>query len=324
MQLFGFQEELNKLKKISVSDVTPVLIYGKAHTSKTTLGKTIAKSHFCTNEQGKPCGECKGCKRFDNGNEVDFLYIEDTENKNIITLEKVQLVKDFCLSKPIQNPTKVVMIKDFHKLNHVSQNALLKVLEEPVDFVKFIFTSSNIDFVLDTITSRVILFPMPSISQESLTNYIESHYPDIDDNKKDILKKYSNSIYLVNLFLNEESGFDDVRKSLFDFLLSIKNTDSFTLFTNKYFTENVENWDVIQLVLVSILLDAAYNTLNVENHLTNIDYSEQIQELSNSTTVEKIIHTVEEVVKLSGYLKMNLKQELILNNLSLTLIKCFK
>lgn len=323
MKLYGFQKELNKLPNLLKSNPNPILLFGKEHIGKTTLSNFVIKGFFC-DKGDLPCGECSSCRRFENHNEVDFLYIEDTEGKNQLKLEQVELIKEFCLTKPLQNEYKVIFVKDIHKFNLVSQNALLKTLEEPMEFVRFVFTSSNPDYILDTIKSRTIMFPIYAIDKEHIKEYIVDNYTGLSEEDLNVVLEYSNSIYDVNLLLNEELGFKELRQDIFNYLISIPSEKVFNIYNKSLFMDNIERWGIMKQTIINILFDVLYYKLDIQSYITNIDKTDEIKQLSIYARKDDLIKSIEEVQKLNEFMNMNLKKDLIMNNLSLALIRTFR
>jgi DNA polymerase-3 subunit delta' len=323
MKLYGYENEFNKLKQLVNKYSIPLLIYGNPHQGKTFLSSYLIKSLFCDlPEEQHPCNSCRSCKRFDHNNEVDFLVIENKDNKSTLTLEHVEQIKNFCISKPIQNPFKVIFVKDVHNFNIVSQNALLKTLEEPVDFVRFVFTSSNIEYVLDTIKSRSVMFPIYNVEPNYLNEYIEDNFPDCPN--KEIVLKYANTIYLIKQFLDKEKNFEQIRDQIFEYLTSIPESDIYTLFTKHFLENNLDNWDIVRFILTSIMMDILYVGLNVTDYVSNLDKMSEIKMLSNASEKESVIKIIESISQYNQYVQSNIKKDLIINNLILSVITGFQ
>lgn len=316
-KLIGYQEEFQKIRQLISEYPEPLLLSGEPHKGKTTLALTVIQSLFC--EYSNACGECKSCKRFLNQNEVDFLFI-DSES-NTLKLEDVTLIKEFCLSRSMHNRHKYILIKNIERFNDVSQNALLKTIEEPVDFVKFIFTSSYSSKLLPTIKSRCIELPIYSIERENLLEYL---YESTSKEKAEVIQHFCHSIYDVNVILDESSSFFTIRNKLMSYLLEIKNKELFYLFTDGEVIQHIENVDIFYNTLHKILMDIMYVHLGMHKLIVNVDSITNIEVISGYIDQDNLIHCIEDISKLYSYSRTNVKKELVLNNLMLTLIKYFK
>ncbi|HZK09669.1 MAG TPA: hypothetical protein VFD08_01240 [Clostridia bacterium] len=102
----------------------------------------------------------------------DFLFIEEKTN---IGVEEIKRVLQFVVEKPLYGKRKVLIINDAHKMNAQAQNKLLKTLEEPPDFLTFLFVSSAPGRLLDTIRSRVVEYPLKPHSEEEIYRALEGY-----------------------------------------------------------------------------------------------------------------------------------------------------
>ena len=109
---------------------------------------------------------------------VDLKILDLEEGKKNISIEQTRAIEDFTLSKPIERDLKVVLIKNADKLSIEAQNSLLKTLEEPASYMKFILESPRAKSLLSTIMSRCILIELGTSELVDLetsenTSYVE-------------------------------------------------------------------------------------------------------------------------------------------------------
>lgn len=102
----------------------------------------------------------------------DFLYLEE---KSTIGVEEIKKVLQFSLEKPLFGRRKVLLINDAHKMNPQAQNKLLKTLEEPPEFLTFLFVSAAPGRLLDTLRSRVVEYPLKPHSEEAIYEALEGY-----------------------------------------------------------------------------------------------------------------------------------------------------
>ena len=127
------------------------LFLGNDGIGKYMLAKTFARSVLCLNGGKDDNCTCKSCKCFDGDNHPDFHVIEEKE-KATIPVDKIRegLIYDASI-KPIISNRKVYIVRDAEKMNASGQNALLKTLEEPPEYVVIILITSNENMILTTI-----------------------------------------------------------------------------------------------------------------------------------------------------------------------------
>lgn len=149
------------------ADVTAVLLYGTAGAGQLDVAKALASAWLCTSptEEG-PCGSCAGCGAASREVHVDLLLVRPSGAGNQIRIHQITEVENppevvtpiqrFVGTPPLMAPHKVVILTDVHRLNNRAANALLKTLEEPHGYVRFILTTSEIGEVMPTIRSRCL------------------------------------------------------------------------------------------------------------------------------------------------------------------------
>ena len=128
------------------------LFTGPRGTGKTTSARIFAKALNC--ERGPcvdPCGECERCLSVDSGADVDVVEIDAASNTGV---ENIRDLREQAAYTPMRARFKVFIIDEVHMLSKGAFNALLKTLEEPPAHVKFLFATTELNKVPDTILSR--------------------------------------------------------------------------------------------------------------------------------------------------------------------------
>ena len=158
------------------------------------IAMLFAKSIMCENKTG--CNLCFACKQFNSNSHPDFFKIE----QNSIKVEDVNNLMNKLTTKPISSNHKVFVILNAENINEISQNKLLKSLEEPNASTIFILTTSKIDKLLPTVLSRLHKISVPKLNQDDLkliSNELKENNINID--------KYINSNINLTEILNFET-----------------------------------------------------------------------------------------------------------------------
>ena len=182
------------------------ILTGIRGVGKTTTARLIAKSLNCVGEDGngketiKPCLKCHHCIDIANGVDQDVIEFDAASNTGV---DAIRDIIDNVGYAPINARYKIYIIDEVHMLSTSAFNALLKTLEEPPPYVKFIFATTEIRKVPITILSRCIRFDLNRISSDVLAEHL------LDISKKEGFELQGKS---ANIIANSADG--SVRDSL--------------------------------------------------------------------------------------------------------------
>ncbi|PSV13798.1 DNA polymerase III subunit gamma/tau [Photobacterium leiognathi] len=142
------------------------LFSGTRGVGKTTIARIFAKGLNC--EEGitaTPCGKCATCREIDEGRFVDLLEIDAASRTKV---EDTRELLDNVQYKPARGRFKVYLIDEVHMLSRHSFNALLKTLEEPPEYVKFILATTDPQKLPVTILSRCLQFHLKHLDHQQI------------------------------------------------------------------------------------------------------------------------------------------------------------
>jgi len=153
-QIIGQPHIVNTLKSAIKSNrlAHAYLFAGPRGVGKTSCARILAKVLNCKNGPAlNPCQECASCKEIAQGHGLDVIEIDGASNRGI---DEIRALRENVKFSPVLGKFKIYIIDEVHMLTEPAFNALLKTLEEPPDFVKFIFATTHPDKIPATILSR--------------------------------------------------------------------------------------------------------------------------------------------------------------------------
>ena len=151
------------------------LFTGTRGVGKTTVSRILAKSLNCQGTDGKggitaePCGVCQACKDIDAGRFVDYTELDAASNRGV---DEIQSLLEQAVYKPVQGRFKVFMIDEVHMLTNTAFNAMLKTLEEPPEYLKFVLATTDPQKVPVTVLSRCLQFNLRPMAPETVFEHL--------------------------------------------------------------------------------------------------------------------------------------------------------
>ncbi len=220
------------------------LFTGIRGVGKTTIARIIAMGLNCETENkptANPCGICSNCKAILQDRYEDVLEIDAASNTGV---DDVREIISSLKYRPSKGSYKVFIIDEVHMLSNSAFNALLKTIEEPPSFIKFIFCTTEMQKIPITIVSRCQKYNLNRVTFAALCNYLENI---VELEKLDISKE------AIRVIARNSEG-------------SVR--DSLTILDQCILSFNNENIDVesvnqtLGLTSQSFLLDLYINIVN--------------------------------------------------------------
>ncbi len=291
-------------------------------TGKTSIARIFAKSINCLNPlDWNPCQKCEICQAFNENKLIDVIEIDAASHTWVDNIrdiiEKAQFV-------PNKAKYKVYIIDEVHMLSSWAFNALLKILEEPPSFVKFVLATTEIQKIPETILSRCQRYDFKNIDSEDIKNQLiyiaKKEKIKIDEDSLDFIVKNSSG-WLRNAIVSfeqyivwNEINYNNIVKNIWITEVSFLKWFLYNLVNKNFqiiddFEEIINNWKNIKLFYKDLI------------YLTRDEIIEKIKAWENSIELLKILEILDEtysktknsmdekITLLSGLLKVVYRDE---------------
>ena len=188
------------------------LFTGTRGIGKTTVSRILAKSLNCTGPDGtggitaEPCGVCAACTEIDADRYMDYIELDAASNRGI---DEARDLIERAAYKPSAGRFKVFMIDEAHQLTKDAFSALLKTLEEPPEYLKFVLATTDPEKMLPTVLSRCLQFnlrPMaPSTVREHLQRVLAAEDVPADEGSLRLLARAARGSMRDGLSLTDQA-----------------------------------------------------------------------------------------------------------------------
>ena len=264
-----------KNKKLSHA----VILEGADEDTRLLAAKEIAKAILCTDEN-KPCGSCSSCIKADADSHPDIHILEKASDSSTIKVDEVRLLKKDASLLPNDTDRSVFIISEAQHMGIASQNALLKIFEDPASHINFILTCPSKSCFLETIISRGTSY---ALSAENVSGQT-------DESKETAFKTASDML----LCLCEKTEYD------------------FLIYTS-VFQKDKDAFAFCLEAISAIVRDAL--VLSQGSKYTYCEYVDTAKKLSMYFTAGKLIDIINTVQKFSELMKSSANYNLTLTRL---------
>ena len=161
-------------KSISLDKIPNAYLFtGIRGVGKTTIARILAKSLNCTNLKKNDClkNKCENCVQISESRHIDVLEMDAASKTGV---DDVRDLIEFSRYGPTSSKYKIFIIDEVHMLSKQAFNALLKTLEEPPSYLKFIFATTEVNKLPVTVLSRCQRFDLMRITFEEMLNFLKN------------------------------------------------------------------------------------------------------------------------------------------------------
>ena len=196
-----------------------------------------------------------------------YLYI--VKNQGNIKKEEIEEIIENSFSKPYSGSHKIVIIDDFDKVTVEGQNALLKTLEEPMDYLILILISSTMKKILPTIISRCRVLKFSDVTGDRIEDFLKKK--NITEKNARLFSRLSNGNVSLALKYSEDPELLSKREDLIKVLDKIIRNTEFIFDEFTFFKDNREVFAEILNFMLTWYLDLVYLKSGREEKIVNTD-----------------------------------------------------
>ena len=312
-KIFGLEKYNNLVKKIAKTRHA-IILESQDDILLDALSKLVVMQNECQ-ETDKPCFVCSNCQRVLDDNALDLQYFGKA--KNIMVDDSQKIVEDSNVL-PIQFKQKYFVLCNFENATTQAQNKLLKIIEEPRNFDKYVILTKNIDGILQTVRSRCEIYKLPRLENEELLSVFEFG---IGDGKKaNFAVQYAdgNLTTLQNIYANQT--FAQIYELCRSILTNMQNSSYVLEFSSKI-AKYKDNIDMFFEILNQLYRDVLCVKLNQQSLVQNQEILNELTVVANGMSAEACVKILQEIHKSRLMLRSNVNFLGVIDNLLLKILE---
>lgn len=292
--------------------------------------KNKSYSHAYLFSGSKGIGKFSHAKNFarailsDNAESVRFFSgIDDYEDADLFVVKKKDTIKkqdieeiiENSFSKPFAASHKIVIIDDFDKVTPEGQNALLKTLEEPMDYLILILISSNVRNILPTIISRCRILKFADLTQDRIEEFLLSKK--VSERNARLFSRLSNGDVSLALRYSEDPELLSKREDVINMTDRIIRNTGFIFDEMKFFKDNKDDFKEILNLMIIWYLDLVYLKSAREDFIVNIDKIDLLK--LQDVSIDRAVDSYDAIINALGRKEKNVNFDLNVEKLLMDL-----
>lgn len=327
----------NEIKKILTDLITgdrvghAFVFCGPTGVGRKSFAKSFAKGIMCAHRHSgeeDACGACVGCTLMASETNPDFTVVMEDEGKNSIGVDTIRALQEDMAKAPEYGVRKVYVIGVAEKMTTEAQNALLKTLEEPAEYVVVILVCTNFALLLETIRSRVVRIDFSRNSDREVLLAMEGQGIDFEGQgiSKSLVCAYADGIIGRALGIEDFEIFKQIPVEVLETLsLMPKGNVDFVLHFTRLFEQHEEHKDFVFFATDSVLRDvmvmARYGN---QCALQNEQFKREIQRLTEELGYHRAVESIRILNEAWSLLRRNINYKLMVGSTAIKLREAMK
>ncbi len=296
------------------------IINGEKSSGKEFIAKVFAMTLQCEKGAAEPCQECHSCHQALSGNHPDIIFVTH-EKPNSVSVDDIrtQINGDVSI-KPYSRPYKVYIVNEAEKMTVQAQNAILKTLEEPPEYVVILLLTTNVNSMLPTILSRCVVLNMKPVADELVRGFLMRQMM-VPDYKAEICVAFARGNIGKAKALASSEDFENVKSEALSLLKYINEMELSEIIAaikkiNEYKLEINDYLDIFSVWYRDVLLFKATSDIN---HLVFREEIQTLRRTAQRSSYEGIERIIEALDTAKRRLDANVNFELTMELLILTI-----
>lgn len=315
----------NALRTGSISHA--YIISGEEGSGRKTVAYTFAQALQCEHPQHtehgiEPCGSCHSCRQAMSGNHPDIITVTH-ERPASIGVGDIRSLRADVQILPYESQRKIYIIPDAEKMTAQAQNALLKTIEEPPEYVIIILIADGTSSFLPTVLSRCIVLQMRPVGEAEIAGWIEKNRG-IDAQRAGFLARFADGSIGRALRLSEDDTFAQFQSDTVRMLVNIARMDASAIAdTAKKVSDEGQSDDFLTFIRMWIRDVLVIKSTDETQHLIFTEQMPYSRECARRTGYAALQRANEALDLALKRIRSNCSTELTLEVMLLTLRSAF-
>lgn len=302
----------DKFSRVLNSSSHAILLESTDTVLSSTLAKIFAMNLFCLSETS-PCCICSNCLKVMSNNSLDTLVYP---KQNVLLKDDVDDILEKLNITPAENDYKVFIINDIDEANTLIQNKLLKSIEEPPKFVKFVLTCKNKLRVIPTIVSRCETVSLPKFEPNEIKELVDNLPNDI---RQIIAENCNGNITLLEQ-LKSENNFVENYNFALNLLKNLQTSKDLLTFSCKLSNSKQNFLEIVDL-LDAFLQDIIKINENCSSMVQNKYCLDALNKISATFSTKACLNISQHILLVKEKIKMNGNLGLVTDELLLKILE---
>ena len=280
------------------------------------VAKNVAllfSAFLCCESENKPCMQCASCKKVIDGNSLDTITYFD----KVLMVEDVENIVENLSMTPAENEYKVIIIDNFDEVSLRVQNKILKSLEEPPKFVKFVLLVKTINSLLPTVISRCETIMLPKFEDKEMLKILGNEFT---GNLTLIAIENACGNFGRAMEMINNNQFLSTFNLCLEMLEKMTNSSKILEYSSKII-KNKDNFELFILILENLFEDLLFIKNDCDNLIKNKFSEERLKNISSGFSSLSIVNIIEYIEKIKEKIKFNVNFNLIVDALLLHILE---